>query len=182
MNGSLSWCCGPLIYIEQASHKAHEAYDRTQSLSRKFLHSTLTEKWVFSQGKPMYLLFRRQKASWHLKQHLPIYERRWRIRNSFPVIDTLEQFLGKTTSSLSIPDQLYGFGVAGFVSTWHKLELSQTKELQVRQCLQEIHLWGIFWISDEGERAPCGWCHLWAGSLVFYKKARWASQEKQASK
>ena len=34
----------------------------------------------------------------------------------------------------------------------------------------------------EGERAPCGWCHLWAGRLGFYKKANRASQGKQASK
>jgi hypothetical protein len=26
---------------------------------------------------------------------------------------------------------------------------------------------------------PCGWCHPWAGSLGFYKKASWASQGKQ---
>ena len=31
-------------------------------------------------------------------------------------------------------------------------------------------------------RSPCGWCHPWAGSLGFYKRAGWASQGKQASK
>jgi hypothetical protein len=31
-------------------------------------------------------------------------------------------------------------------------------------------------------KAPCGWNHLWVGSLGFYKRAGWASQEKQASK
>ena len=31
-------------------------------------------------------------------------------------------------------------------------------------------------------RTHCGWYHLWAGSLGFYKKASWASQGKQASK
>jgi hypothetical protein len=36
------------------------------------------------------------------------------------------------------------------------------KELQLRKCLQ---LWGIFSISDQGGKAPCGWGHLWAGSL-----------------
>jgi hypothetical protein len=46
-----------------------------------------------------------------------------------------------------------------------QLELSQRKELQVRKCLHEIQLWGIFSISDQGGKAPCGWCHLWAGSL-----------------
>jgi hypothetical protein len=68
------------------------------------------------------------------------------------------------------------------VSTWHKLELSQRKELQLRKCLHEIQLWGIFSISDQEGRSPCGWDHLWAGSLGFYKKAGWASQGKQASK
>jgi hypothetical protein len=68
------------------------------------------------------------------------------------------------------------------VSTWHKLELSQGKEIQLRKCLHEIQLWGIFSISDQVGRAPCGWYHLWAGSLGFYKKASWASRGKQASK
>ena len=31
-----------------------------------------------------------------------------------------------------------------------QLELSQRKELQVRKCLHEIQLWGIFSISDQG--------------------------------
>jgi hypothetical protein len=43
-------------------------------------------------------------------------------------------------------------------------------------------LWGIFSINDQGGKALCRWDHLWAGSLGFYKKADWASQEKQASK
>ena len=34
----------------------------------------------------------------------------------------------------------------------------------------------------KGEGAHCGWCHPWAGSLGFYKKASWASQGKQANK
>ena len=34
----------------------------------------------------------------------------------------------------------------------------------------------------KGGRAPCGWSHLWAGSVGFYKKASWGSQRKQASK
>ena len=63
-----------------------------------------------------------------------------------------------------------------YVSSWHKLELSQRKELQLRKCLHEIQLWGIFSISDQGGKAPYGWCHLWAGCLGFYKRAGWASQ------
>jgi hypothetical protein len=31
-------------------------------------------------------------------------------------------------------------------------------------------------------KAQWGWCHPWAGSLGFYKRAGWASQGKQASK
>jgi hypothetical protein len=40
-----------------------------------------------------------------------------------------------------------------------RLELSQRKELQLRKCLHEIQLLGVFSISDQGGRAPCGWCH-----------------------
>jgi hypothetical protein len=43
----------------------------------------------------------------------------------------------------------------------------------------------IYWpdtTSDQGGKASCGWDHLWAGSLGFYKRASWASQGKQASK
>jgi hypothetical protein len=36
------------------------------------------------------------------------------------------------------------------VSTWHRLELSQRKELQWRKCPHYIQLWGIFLISDQG--------------------------------
>ena len=37
-----------------------------------------------------------------------------------------------------------------FVSIWHRLELSQRKELQLGKCLHEIQLWDIFSISDQG--------------------------------
>jgi hypothetical protein len=72
--------------------------------------------------------------------------------------------------------------LASFVSTWHRLGLSQRKELQLGKCLYKIQLQGIFSISKQGGRSPCGWDHLWAGSLGFYKRAGWASQGKQASK
>jgi hypothetical protein len=68
------------------------------------------------------------------------------------------------------------------VSTWHRLELSQRKELQLGKCLLDIQLWGIFSISDQGGKAPCRWGHPWAGSLKFYKRGQWANQGKQASK
>jgi hypothetical protein len=68
------------------------------------------------------------------------------------------------------------------VSTWHRLELPQRKELQLGKCLHEIQLWGIFSISEQGEKAPCWWCYPWAGSLGFCKRAGWASQGRQASK
>jgi hypothetical protein len=50
-------------------------------------------------------------------------------------------------------------------------EVSQRMELQLGKCLHEIQLWGIFSIIDQGGEAPCGWDHLWAGSLGFYKRA-----------
>ena len=31
--------------------------------------------------------------------------------------------------------------------------------------LHEIQLWCIFSISDQGGKAPCGWDHIWDGSL-----------------
>jgi hypothetical protein len=34
----------------------------------------------------------------------------------------------------------------------------------------------------KGRGAHCGWCHPWAGSSGFYKKASWASQGKQSIK
>jgi hypothetical protein len=37
-----------------------------------------------------------------------------------------------------------------------QLEKSQRKELQLRKCLQEIQLLGIFSISDQGERPLVG--------------------------
>jgi hypothetical protein len=37
-------------------------------------------------------------------------------------------------------------------------------------------------LSDQRGKAPCGWDHLWVGSLGFYKRAGWASQVRQASK
>jgi hypothetical protein len=52
-----------------------------------------------------------------------------------------------------------------------QLELSQRKEHQLGKCLHEIQLWGIFSVSDQGGKTHCGWYHLWAGSLGFYKKA-----------
>jgi hypothetical protein len=55
--------------------------------------------------------------------------------------------------------------LANFVSTWHRLELSQRKELQLGKCFHETQLQSIFSISDQGGRSPYGWCHLWAGSL-----------------
>ena len=68
------------------------------------------------------------------------------------------------------------------VSIWHRLELSQRKELQLEKCLHEIQLWGISSISDQQGRAPCGKYHPWTGSPGFYKRAGWASHGKQANK
>jgi hypothetical protein len=41
-------------------------------------------------------------------------------------------------------------------STWHRLELSQRKELKLGKWLHEIQLWGIFSIIDQGGGAPVG--------------------------
>jgi hypothetical protein len=60
------------------------------------------------------------------------------------------------------------------VSTWHRLGLSQRKELQLGKCHHDIQLWGIFSITDQGGKDPCGLDHLWAGSLGFYKRGGWA--------
>jgi hypothetical protein len=57
------------------------------------------------------------------------------------------------------------------MSTGHRLELPQRKELQVEKCLHEIQLWGIFSVADQGEKAHFGWYHPWDGSPGFYKKA-----------
>jgi hypothetical protein len=40
----------------------------------------------------------------------------------------------------------------------------------------------FFSVGDQGGRAYYGWCHSWAGSLGFYRRASWASQGKKASK
>jgi hypothetical protein len=48
--------------------------------------------------------------------------------------------------------------------------LSQRKELQLGKYLHEIQLWGIFSISDQGGKAPCGWDHLWVDSLGFVRE------------
>ena len=69
-----------------------------------------------------------------------------------------------------------------FMSTWHRLELSQRKKHQLGKCLHEIQLWGIFSINDQEVRAPYWWYHPRTGSLRLYKRAGWTSQVKQASK
>jgi hypothetical protein len=51
-----------------------------------------------------------------------------------------------------------------------QMELSQRKELQLRKCLHENQLLGIFSISDQGGKACCGWDHLWVGSLGSIRK------------
>jgi hypothetical protein len=50
--------------------------------------------------------------------------------------------------------------------------------------VEEVPPWAVghflSWRS-RGVRLHYGWCHPWAGSLGFYKRASWASQGKQAS-
>ena len=49
----------------------------------------------------------------------------------------------------------------------------------VGKCLHEIQLSGIFSISDQGGKAPCGWDHLWSGSLASIREQ--AEQAREAS-
>ena len=60
-----------------------------------------------------------------------------------------------------------------------QMELSQRKELQLRKCLHEIQVWGVFSISDQVGRAPCGWYHLW---LVLLGSIREQAEQARGSK
>jgi hypothetical protein len=60
-----------------------------------------------------------------------------------------------------------------------KLELSQRKELQLGKCLHEIQLWGIFSISDQEGRFPCGWDHP---GLVVLGSIREQAEQARGSK
>jgi hypothetical protein len=76
-----------------------------------------------------------------------------------------ENCLGSHSVKLFTRHQENGCTGWFYVSTWHRLKLSLRKELQLGKCLQEIQLWVIFSISDQGGRSSCGWGHPWAGSL-----------------
>lgn len=72
---------------------------------------------------------------------------------------------------------------AGFMSTWHKLELFRKWEPQFGKYPHSTGpwkcLWGIFLIDGEGP-AHCGWCPFSAGCPGPYHKAGWASHDEQA--
>jgi hypothetical protein len=66
-----------------------------------------------------------------------------------------------------------GSVLASFVSTWHSWSFHRERSFS----------WGNASMRSNCEafsqlviKAPCGWDHLWAGSLGFYKRAGWASQ------
>jgi hypothetical protein len=71
----------------------------------------------------------------------------------------MEEVWGGTREGGSKWDVKWVSALAGFLSTWHKLELPQRKEPPLRKCLHEIQLFGIFSINDlggGGRPSPCG--------------------------
>jgi hypothetical protein len=60
-----------------------------------------------------------------------------------------------------------------------QLELSQRKELQLGKCLHEIQQWGIFSISDQGERPLVGETNL---GLVVLGSIREQAEQARGSK
>jgi hypothetical protein len=62
------------------------------------------------------------------------------------------------------------------VSTWHKLELSQKRSFSWGNVSMRSSCKAFSQLVIKGGRAHCGWCHPWAGSPGFYKKASWASK------
>jgi hypothetical protein len=72
--------------------------------------------------------------------------------------------------------------LASFVSTWPSWSYHRERSFNWRNASMRSNCKAFFSISDQGGEAPCGWDHLWVGSLGFYKRASWASQGKQASK
>jgi hypothetical protein len=74
-----------------------------------------------------------------------------------------------------------GYVLAGFVSTLNNLELSQRRSLPWGNAFLRPICEAFPQLVIKGGRAHCGWCHPWAASLRFYKRASWASQGKQTS-
>ena len=68
--------------------------------------------------------------------------------------------------SPSLPNTHVGC-IGWFCVNLTQLELSQRKERQLRKCLHEIQVKGIFSISDHEWEVHCRWCHPWAGSPGF---------------
>jgi hypothetical protein len=68
------------------------------------------------------------------------------------------------------------------VSTWHKLGYHRERSLPWGNASMGSSCKAFSQLVIKGGRAHCEWCHLWAGSLGFYKRAGWARQGKQASK
>jgi hypothetical protein len=68
------------------------------------------------------------------------------------------------------------------VSTWHSWSYHRERSLPGGNASMRSSCKTFSQLVIKGGRTHCGWCHPWAGSPGFYKRAGWASQEKQASK
>jgi hypothetical protein len=67
------------------------------------------------------------------------------------------------------------------VSTWHRRSYHKERSLPWGNASTRSSCKAFSQLVIKGGRAHCEWCHPWAGSLGFYKRASWASQGKQAS-
>jgi hypothetical protein len=93
-----------------------------------------------------------------------------------------------TKTQLRVPSRMQDSGkraplLAGFVcqldTSW---SCHRERSLPWGNASMRSSCGAFYQLVIKGGRARCGWCHPWAGSPGFYKKASWASQGKQASK
>jgi hypothetical protein len=68
------------------------------------------------------------------------------------------------------------------VSTWHSWSYHRERSFHWENASMRSNCKAFSQLVIKGGKAPCGWDHLWVGSLGFCKRAGWASQSKQASK
>jgi hypothetical protein len=74
------------------------------------------------------------------------------------------------------------YWLAGFVSTWHKLEVSERRESQLRKMtlydwavgkpVGYFHDWWLMWENP----IHFEWCNSWDGGPGPFKNEDWASQ------
>ena len=55
--------------------------------------------------------------------------------------------------------------LASFVSTWHSWSYHRKRSFSWGNASIRSNCKAFFSISYQGEKAPCGWDHLWAGNL-----------------